>query len=149
MHEYELYHAATRKHKYIKKIGNRYFYTQQEIQAYYDGKKTIDSEYQKELAANSQKNNTSRQSVVADGSHAVANIGKRIAEASVRDKTRAAVERTVRTANKTERAITKPYKKDTIAKDEIVKDKIVKDEIVKDEVVKEERKKNQISSGIS
>lgn len=34
MGDYELYHASTRKHKYIKKIGNRYFYTQQEIQAY-------------------------------------------------------------------------------------------------------------------
>lgn len=34
MNEYELYHASTRKHKYIKKIGNRYFYTQQEIAAY-------------------------------------------------------------------------------------------------------------------
>lgn len=39
MGDYELYHAATRKHKYIKKIGNRYFYTQQEIQAYLQGKK--------------------------------------------------------------------------------------------------------------
>lgn len=39
MNEYELYHASTRKHKYIKKIGNRYFYTQQEIQAYLEGKK--------------------------------------------------------------------------------------------------------------
>lgn len=39
MGDYELYHAATRKHKYIKKIGNRYFYTQQEIQAYLEGKK--------------------------------------------------------------------------------------------------------------
>ena len=38
MREYELYHA-NRKHKYIKKIGNRYFYTPQEIQAYLDGKK--------------------------------------------------------------------------------------------------------------
>lgn len=36
---YELYHASTRKHKYIKKIGNRYFYTQQEIAAYLKGKK--------------------------------------------------------------------------------------------------------------
>lgn len=39
MGEYELYHASTRKHKYIKKIGNRYFYTQQEIAAYLKGKK--------------------------------------------------------------------------------------------------------------
>lgn len=39
MTEYELYHASTRKHKYIKKIGNRYFYSQQEIQAYLQGKK--------------------------------------------------------------------------------------------------------------
>ncbi len=40
MGEYELYHSGTRKsHKYIKKIGNRYFYTQQEIQAYLQGKK--------------------------------------------------------------------------------------------------------------
>lgn len=39
MGDYELYHAATRKHKYIKKIGNRYFYTQQEITAYLEGKK--------------------------------------------------------------------------------------------------------------
>ena len=38
MGDYELYHAATRKHKYIKKIGNRYFYTQQEIAAYLEGK---------------------------------------------------------------------------------------------------------------
>ena len=38
MGDYELYHAATRKHKYIKKIGNRYFYTQQEIKAYLEGK---------------------------------------------------------------------------------------------------------------
>lgn len=40
MGDYELYHAATRKHKYIKKIGNRYFYTQQEIAAYLEGKKS-------------------------------------------------------------------------------------------------------------
>lgn len=39
MSDYELYHASTRKHKYIKKIGNRYFYTQQEIAAYLKGKK--------------------------------------------------------------------------------------------------------------
>ena len=39
MGDYELYHAATRKHKYIKKIGNRYFYTQQEIAAYLKAKK--------------------------------------------------------------------------------------------------------------
>ena len=39
MGDYELYHASTRKHKYIKKIGNRYFYTQQEIKAYLEGKK--------------------------------------------------------------------------------------------------------------
>ena len=39
MGDYELYHAGTRKHKYIKKIGNRYFYTQQEIAAYMQGKK--------------------------------------------------------------------------------------------------------------
>ena len=38
MGDYELYHAATRKHKYIKKIGNRYFYTQEEIKAYLDKK---------------------------------------------------------------------------------------------------------------
>lgn len=39
MGDYELYHASTRKHKYIKKIGNRYFYTQQEITAYLDKKR--------------------------------------------------------------------------------------------------------------
>lgn len=39
MTDYELYHASTRKHKYIKKIGNRYFYTQQEIAAYLKAKK--------------------------------------------------------------------------------------------------------------
>ena len=39
MSDYELYHASTRKHKYIKKIGNRYFYTQQEIAAYLKSKK--------------------------------------------------------------------------------------------------------------
>ncbi len=38
MGDYDLYHAE-RKHKYIKKIGKRYFYTQQEIQAYLDAKK--------------------------------------------------------------------------------------------------------------
>ena len=38
MGDYELYHAE-RKHKYIKKIGNRYFYTQQEIAAYLDKKR--------------------------------------------------------------------------------------------------------------
>lgn len=37
MGDYELYHAE-RKHKYIKKIGNRYFYTQQEIQKYLAGR---------------------------------------------------------------------------------------------------------------
>ena len=46
MGDYELYHAE-RKHKYIKKIGNRYFYTQQEIDAYYQDKKPKDA---KELA---------------------------------------------------------------------------------------------------
>lgn len=39
MGDYELYHSSNRKHKYIKKIGKRYFYTQQEIAAYLDGKK--------------------------------------------------------------------------------------------------------------
>ena len=39
MTDYELYHASTRKHKYIKKIGKRYFYTQQEIAAYLKEKK--------------------------------------------------------------------------------------------------------------
>lgn len=39
MGDYELYHTATRKHKYIKKIGKRYFYTQQEIAAYLKEKK--------------------------------------------------------------------------------------------------------------
>ena len=39
MGDYELYHAARKTHKYIKKIGNRYFYTQQEIQKYLEGKK--------------------------------------------------------------------------------------------------------------
>lgn len=39
MGEYDLYHADRKKHKYIKKIGNRYFYTQQEIQQYLAGKK--------------------------------------------------------------------------------------------------------------
>lgn len=39
MGDYELYHASTRKHKYIKKIGDRYFYSQHEIQAYLEGKK--------------------------------------------------------------------------------------------------------------
>lgn len=39
MHEYELYHASTRRHKYIKKIGKRYFYSQQEIAAYLKAKK--------------------------------------------------------------------------------------------------------------
>ena len=39
MTDYELYHTGVRKHKYIKKIGNRYFYTQDEIKAYLDGKK--------------------------------------------------------------------------------------------------------------
>jgi hypothetical protein len=48
MGDYELYHASTRKHKYIKKIGNRYFYTQQEIQAYLNGKKeSFPLEYKK------------------------------------------------------------------------------------------------------
>lgn len=39
MSDYELYHA-NRKHKYIKKIGDRYFYTQEEIAAYLGEKKT-------------------------------------------------------------------------------------------------------------
>ena len=39
MKEYELYHTSKRKHKYIKKIGKRYFYTQEEIKAYLEGKK--------------------------------------------------------------------------------------------------------------
>lgn len=40
MSEYELYHSGARKHhKYIKKIGDRYFYTQQEIAAYLKEKK--------------------------------------------------------------------------------------------------------------
>lgn len=38
MGDYELYHAE-RKHKYIKKIGKRYFYTQQEIAAYLKAKR--------------------------------------------------------------------------------------------------------------
>lgn len=47
MGDYELYHASTRKHKYIKKIGNRYFYTQQEIKAYLEGKKPKDVGFEK------------------------------------------------------------------------------------------------------
>lgn len=39
MGDYELYHADRKKHKYIKKIGKRYFYTQQEISAYLKAKK--------------------------------------------------------------------------------------------------------------
>lgn len=39
MGDYELYHASNRKHKYIKKIGKRYFYTQEEIAAYLKAKK--------------------------------------------------------------------------------------------------------------
>lgn len=39
MGDYELYHADRKKHKYIKKIGKRYFYTQQEIAAYLKEKK--------------------------------------------------------------------------------------------------------------
>jgi len=34
MNDYELYHASNRRHKYIKKIGKRYFYSQEEIDAY-------------------------------------------------------------------------------------------------------------------
>lgn len=48
MNDYELYHASTRKHKYIKKIGNRYFYTQQEIAAYLQGKKPKDLTVEKD-----------------------------------------------------------------------------------------------------
>lgn len=47
MGDYELYHASTRKHKYIKKIGNRYFYTTQEIKAYLEGKKPKDVGFEK------------------------------------------------------------------------------------------------------
>lgn len=48
MGEYELYHSGTRKnHKYIKKIGNRYFYTTQEIKAYLEGKKPKDVTFEK------------------------------------------------------------------------------------------------------
>ena len=47
MGDYELYHASTRKHKYIKKIGNRYFYTQQEIKAYLEAKKPKDVGFEK------------------------------------------------------------------------------------------------------
>ncbi len=47
MTDYELYHASTRKHKYIKKIGNRYFYTQQEIVAYLKEKRPKDVGFEK------------------------------------------------------------------------------------------------------
>lgn len=47
MGDYELYHASTRKHKYIKKIGKRYFYTQDEIKAYLEGKKPEDVGFEK------------------------------------------------------------------------------------------------------
>ena len=50
MSEYELYHASTRKHKYIKKIGNRYFYTQQEIAAYLKEKHRQAGEFNEALA---------------------------------------------------------------------------------------------------
>lgn len=46
MGDYELYHA-NRKHKYIKKIGDRYFYTQQEIAAYLQAKKPKDVGFEK------------------------------------------------------------------------------------------------------
>ena len=48
MTDYELYHASTRKHKYIKKIGKRYFYTQEEIKAYLEGKKPKDLTIEKD-----------------------------------------------------------------------------------------------------
>ena len=48
MRDYELYHAARKQHKYIKKIGNRYFYTQQEIKAYLEGKKPKDLTIERE-----------------------------------------------------------------------------------------------------
>ena len=50
MSEYELYHASTRKHKYIKKIGNRYFYTQQEIAAYLKEKRGQVGEFNEAVA---------------------------------------------------------------------------------------------------
>lgn len=50
MNDYELYHASNRKHKYIKKIGKRYFYTQQEIAAYLKEKRGQAGEFNEAVA---------------------------------------------------------------------------------------------------
>ena len=96
MGDYELYHAATRKHKYIKKIGNRYFYTQQEIQAYYDAKKTSPTYPAPKYA-------------MIDGAATVKTIGKMEAdlakEKQARQLARKAVGNTVFAAGETKRAI--------------------------------------------
>lgn len=98
MGDYELYHAATRKHKYIKKIGNRYFYTQQEIQAYYDSKKTSPTYPAPKYA-------------MIDGAATVKTIGKGEAnqakEKQARQLARKAVGNTVFAAGETKRAIAK------------------------------------------
>lgn len=49
MGDYELFHAERAKHKYIKKIGKRYFYTQEQLKAFLSEKGSDVSEKAKEL----------------------------------------------------------------------------------------------------
>lgn len=49
MGDYELFHAERAKHKYIKKIGKRYFYTQEQLRAFLSEKGTDAGEKAKEL----------------------------------------------------------------------------------------------------
>lgn len=113
MGDYELYHAATRKHKYIKKIGNRYFYTQQELNAYYQDTKQNDVIVKDDIV----KDVVVRDNKMPNGASAVNRIAKNVAENDKRQKAKAVTERTVRAANKVERAIPSSIKTNGKLKD--------------------------------
>ncbi len=113
MGDYELYHAATRKHKYIKKIGNRYFYTQQELNAYYQDTKQKD--------VKTSPNYPDPKYAITDGAYrtkSIANTEAKIAQhKKAKSMARASVERAVRVANSVERAIPPSKKKNGRLKD--------------------------------
>ena len=110
MKDYELYHASTRKHKYIKKIGKRYFYTQQELNAYYQDTKQNDVIVKDDVVKDVKISPTypNPKYAVMDGAYSTKSIAdteaKIAKQKEARSKAGAAVEKAVRAASKTERA---------------------------------------------
>lgn len=115
MNDYELYHASTRKHKYIKKIGKRYFYTQQELNAYYQDTKQNDVIVKDDIVKDDIVKDVKTSPTypkpkyaVMDGAYSTKSIANTEAKIAKYKKARsmagASVEKAVRAASKTERA---------------------------------------------